>query len=148
VLPAYRRAGHPVRAVLSDNGGEWGGAFRTQCQALGIAVRRTQPAHPWTNGFVERLQGTILTEHWRVVFRRTYFTRLDQLERSLQRYLRCYNDDRTHRGYRLQLPRYRQPALIVNLQLTIATPGHPNHPPDIHGLRGLNRPGYSGDSVT
>lgn len=101
VLPAYRRAGHAVQAVLSDNGGEWGGVFRTQCRTLGIAARRTQPAHPWTNGFVERLQGTILTEHWRVVFRRTYFTRLDQLERSLQRYLRCYNQDRTHRGYRL-----------------------------------------------
>jgi hypothetical protein len=29
------------------------------------------------------------------------FTRLAQLERSLQRYLRCYNRDRIHRGYRL-----------------------------------------------
>jgi hypothetical protein len=50
---------------------------------------------------VERLQGTILTEHWRVVFRWTYFTRLVQLERTLQQYLRFYNAERTHRGYRL-----------------------------------------------
>ncbi len=48
------------------------------------------------------LQGTILTEHWRVVFRRTYVTRLEQLERSLQHYLRFYNTERTHRGYRLR----------------------------------------------
>lgn len=101
VLPAYRRAGHRVQAVLSDNGGEWGGLFRATCHRLGLEARRTKPGHAWTNGFVERLQGTILTEHWRVVFRRTFFTRADQLERSLQRYLRCYNHDRTHRGYRL-----------------------------------------------
>jgi hypothetical protein len=48
------------------------------------------------------LQGTILTECWRVVFRQGYFTRLEQLERALQRYLRFYNEERTHRGYRLQ----------------------------------------------
>jgi len=101
VLPAYRRAGHRLQAVLTDNGAEWKGAFGPACQALGIAVRRTRPGHAWTNGFVERLQGTILTEHWRVVFRRSFFTRLPQLEASLQRYLRFYNGERTHRGYRL-----------------------------------------------
>jgi transposase InsO family protein len=101
VLPAYRRAGHRVTAVLSDNGGEWGGRFRATCQEQGLEARRTKPGHARTNGFVERLQGTILTEHWRVAFRRTFFTRAEQLERSLQRYLRCYNHDRTHRGYRL-----------------------------------------------
>lgn len=81
-------------------GGEWGRAFQAACAAHRIAARRTQPGHAWTNGCVERLQGTILTEHWRVVFRRTYFTRLAQLDGSLQRYLRCYNHERTHRGYR------------------------------------------------
>jgi hypothetical protein len=40
-----------------------------------------------------------LTEHWRVGFRRTYFTRLAQVERT-QQYLRFYNTERTHRGYR------------------------------------------------
>lgn len=101
VLPVYRRAGHRVRAVLTDNGGEWGRGFQAACTAHRIEARRTKPGHAWTNGFVERLQGTILTEHWRVVFRRTYFTRLAQLDGSLQRYLHCYNHERTHRGYRL-----------------------------------------------
>ena len=41
---------------------------------LGLRHTRTKPRHAWTNGFVERLQGTILQEHWRVVFRRRYFT--------------------------------------------------------------------------
>jgi transposase InsO family protein len=102
VLPAYRRAGHAVRAVLTDQGSEWRGAFDTACRTEGLEHRRTQPRHAWTNGFVERLQGTILTECWRVVFRQSYFTRLEHLERALQRYLRFYNEERTHRGYRLQ----------------------------------------------
>lgn len=102
VLPAYQRAGHRVRAVLTDNGPEWKGVFPRTCRALTIEVRRTKPGHPWTKGFVERLQGTMLTEHWRVVFRRTYCTRAPQLERTLQQYMRFYNQERTHRGYRLR----------------------------------------------
>ncbi|MDR7522592.1 MAG: hypothetical protein QN168_09035 [Armatimonadota bacterium] len=83
VVPAYRRAGHPIEAVLTDGGPEWSPAFTRACRALGIQHRRTTPRHAWTNGLVERLQGTILTELWRVAFRRTYYTSLDQLDRDL-----------------------------------------------------------------
>jgi hypothetical protein len=38
----------------------------------------------------------------RVVFRQTYFTQVEQLERALPRYFRFYNEERTYRGYRLQ----------------------------------------------
>jgi len=109
VVPAYQRAGHRIRAVLTDGGPEWSPAFTRACQALGIQHRRTKPRHAWTNGFVERLQGTILTELWRVAFRRTYYTSLGQLDRDLQAYLRFYNRERPHQGYRLQ---GRTPASI------------------------------------
>ncbi|MDR7483515.1 MAG: integrase core domain-containing protein [Armatimonadota bacterium] len=84
-------------------------AFTRACRALGIQHRRTKPRHAWTNGFVERLQGTILTELWRVAFRRTYYTSLGQLDRDLQAYLRFYNHERPHQGYRL---RGRTPASV------------------------------------
>ena len=102
VVPAYRRAGHSVRAVLTDGGPEFYGRFLAACRELGIEHRRTKPRHAWTNGFVERLQGTILSELWRVAFRRTYYTHVRQLERDLQAYLRFYNRERSHQGYRLQ----------------------------------------------
>lgn len=102
VVPGYRAAGHQVRAVLTDGGPEFQARFTHACRIEGIEHRRTRPRHAWTNGFVERLQGTILTELWRVAFRRTYYTRVDQLERDLQAYLRFYNRDRPHQGYRLQ----------------------------------------------
>lgn len=57
---------------------------------------------PWTNGFVERLQGTILSELWRPAFRRTYYTKLEQLQQDLRSYLCFYNRDRPHRSYRLR----------------------------------------------
>ena len=59
--------------------------------------------------FVERLQGTILHEHWRVEFCRHYFTSARALQRSLDRFLAFYNRQRPHRGYRL---RGRTPATV------------------------------------
>jgi hypothetical protein len=45
--------------------------FAGGCDRLHIRVTRTKPRHAWTNGFVERLQKTILHEHWRIAFRRS-----------------------------------------------------------------------------
>ena len=109
VRPSYHRAGWRLQRVLTDNGKEFKGAFAAGCDQLGIRVTRTKPRHAWTNGFVERLQKTILHEHWRVAFRRQYFTGPRALQRSLERFLEFYNYERTHRGYRL---RGRTPATV------------------------------------
>ena len=53
--------------------------------------------------------GTILAELWRVAFRRTYYRSITQLEHDLHAYLRFYNWDRPHQGYRLQ---GRTPATV------------------------------------
>ncbi len=110
VVPHFRKAGYPVERVLTDRGSEFKGLFDQACHNLGIRHTRTKPRHAFTNGFVERLQGTILHEHWRVEFRRRYFTNAKQLEVSLQSYLRLYNHERAHRGYRT---RGRTPGQIV-----------------------------------
>ncbi len=110
LVPSFRKAGHPLRRVLTDRGSEFKGAFDHACRQLGIRHTRTQPRHAFTNGFVERLQQTILHEHWRIEFRRRYFTRLRHLEASLQSYLRFYNHERTHHGYRTG---GRTPASII-----------------------------------
>jgi transposase/transposase-like protein len=107
--PVYRRAGWRLRRVLTDGGPEFKGAFDEACRALGIRHTRIKPRHAWTNGFVERLQGTILQEHWRIAFRRRYFTGRRALQHSLDAYMRSYNHDRPHQGYRL---RGRTPAAL------------------------------------
>jgi transposase InsO family protein len=102
LVPAVARAGWTLRRVLTDGGGEFKTEFDTACAALGIRHTRIRPRHAWTNGFVERLQQTILTEHWRVVFRRHYFTSRASLDRSLRGFMQFYNFDRPHHGYRVR----------------------------------------------
>src|SRR6266850_1893954 len=109
VIPLYRRAGWRLRRVLTDGGPEFKGAFDEACRALGLRHTRTKPRHAWTNGFVERLQGTILQEHWRVAFRRRYFTSRTALQRSLEAFMQSYNHERPHQGYRV---RGRTPAAL------------------------------------
>jgi Helix-turn-helix domain/Integrase core domain len=111
VRPRYRQAGWRLQRVLTDNGKEFKGAFADGCARLRIRVTRTKPRHAWTNGFVERLQKTILHEHWRIAFRRQYFTSRRALQGSLDGFLQFYNYERTHRGYRL---RGRTPATVFH----------------------------------
>jgi transposase InsO family protein len=110
LVPHFRKAGWPIRRVLTDRGNEFKASFDEVCAALGIRHTRTKPRHAWTNGFVERLQQTILHEHWRVVFRRYYFTGRAALQRTLQHFMRFYNFERPHHGYRV---RGRTPASLV-----------------------------------
>jgi transposase InsO family protein len=111
LVPAARRAGWTVARVLTDRGNEFKAAFAAACAQLGIRQTRIKTRHAWTNGFVERLPQTILTEHWRVVFRRHYFTSRVTLDRSLHHFMQFYNFDRPHHGYRV---RGRTPATIFH----------------------------------
>jgi len=90
VVPLYRRAGWRLGRVLTDGGPEFKGAFDEASRVLGLRHTRTKPRHAWTNGFVERLQGTILQEHWCVAFRRRYFTSRIALQRSLDVFMHSY----------------------------------------------------------
>jgi hypothetical protein len=63
-----------------------------------------QGPHCWTNGFVERLQRTILHELWRIAFRRRYFTSAAAVGRFRQSFVHFHNHERPHRGHRLKGP--------------------------------------------
>ena len=95
VVVEVNKAGWKLRRVLTDGGSEFKAEFDEACRDLGVRHTRTKPRHAWTNGFVERLQGTILHEHWRIVFRRRR-----QLQASLESFLEFYNFQRPHQGYR------------------------------------------------
>jgi transposase InsO family protein len=109
LLPVFAKAGWPIHRVLTDGGGEFKGTFDEICIVRGIRHTRTKPRHAWTNGLVERLQQTILHEHWRVAFR-AYFTDRAALHRTLQRFMRFDNCERPHHCYRV---RGRTPASLV-----------------------------------
>jgi transposase InsO family protein len=107
VLPFYDALGVPIGAVLTDNGTEFCGKPEKHPYKLLLAVhdiehRNTQVRRPQTNGFVERMNRTLLDECFRVQGRTTWYATVEELQRDLDRFLRFYNLDRSHQGYRLK----------------------------------------------
>ena len=93
LLPPVRRAGWTLQRVLTDRGNEFKASFDETCRARD-PPDPDRARHAWTNGFVERWQQTILSEHWRARFRRHYFTSRATLDRSLRGFLQFYNFER------------------------------------------------------
>jgi transposase InsO family protein len=109
VLPLIRRAGLRLVTATTDNGPEFGRAFGAACRAAGVDHHRIPPRSPNLNAFVERFQGTVLHLHYRVAFRYRYYTSAATIDADLGAFLRFYNFERPHRGYRTQ---GRTPASI------------------------------------
>jgi len=109
VLPAIRRANLRLVTATSDNGPEFARRFAAACLAAGVVHHRIPPRSPNLNAFVERFQGTVLHLHYRVAFRYRYYTAIETIDADLQAWLRFYNFERPHRGYRT---RGRTPASI------------------------------------
>ena len=104
VLPFYRNLDLPVGAILTDNGREFCGTerhpYELYLELNGIEHRRTRVRSPKTNGFVERFNGTVLDEFFRVKMRETFYESVDALQADLDAWLVHYNTERPHLGYR------------------------------------------------
>src|SRR5438067_6316069 len=106
VLPFYETLGVPISAVLTDNGREFCGRPESHPYELllgmeGIEHRTTRVHTPRTNGFVERMNRTLLDECFRVAGRTTWYLEPAEIQRDLDVFLEHYNLRRSHQGYRL-----------------------------------------------
>jgi hypothetical protein len=63
-----------------------------------IAHTRTKVKSPQTTGIVERLHQTMLTECYRMTFRKKIYPTLTELQTDLDEWLRYYNEERVHQG--------------------------------------------------
>ena len=82
----------PVGAVLTDNGREFCGRPEKHPYELLLALediehRTTKVRSPRTNGFVERMNRTLLDECFRVAGRTTWYERIDEIQADLDRFL-------------------------------------------------------------
>jgi len=88
---------YKVHTVLTDKGVQFapqvhqflpgGHSFDRICRAYGEENRLTKPAHPWTNGQVERMNRTIqeaTVQHF-------HYQTTDELSEHLQAFLLAYN---------------------------------------------------------
>ncbi|GAB5374637.1 MAG: hypothetical protein AcusKO_10990 [Acuticoccus sp.] len=62
-------------------------------------------------GFVERFNGTVLDEFFRITMRETFYATVDALQSDLDAWLVHYNTERPHLGYRNQ---GRRPIQTLN----------------------------------
>ena len=69
----------------------------------------TKVAHPWTNGYAERLNQTIWQEFYLCRLDRPYAS-LDELNEELESFMRYYNFNRVHSGYKLVREGYKRPG--------------------------------------
>ena len=99
--------GITVERILSDNGKEYTThwitgyhMFEEYLKSKGIEHRYTKIRHPWTNGFVERFQRTILEEFYQPALLKKTYNALEDLQYDLNQFLYFYNFQRTHQSYR------------------------------------------------
>lgn len=89
-----------IEKVLTDNGSQFTDrftgmgkqpsgkhAFDRECALLGIEHRLSPPRHPQTNGMVERFNGRISD-----ILATTRFRSGEELQDTLERYAKLYND--------------------------------------------------------
>ena len=106
-----------IRRVLTDQGTEFYNArfketesFFTQALRLhSIRHSVTKVAHPWTNGYAERLNQTIWQEFYLCRLDKRYAS-LEELNKDLEAFMRYYNFRRVHSGYKLVEKGYRHPG--------------------------------------
>jgi transposase InsO family protein len=104
-------AGWELERVSTDNGSEFRNhVFDEELARLGARHTLISPGRPQSNGFVERVQRTILEECWKPSFARYLVPKYMGLRRELVRYLETYNHDRAHNG---RLTRGRTPAEVL-----------------------------------
>jgi transposase InsO family protein len=99
----YRQHGIRIERVLTDNGTCFKRRWHDACTQRGIAVRKTRPYRPQTNGKAERLIRTLL-ERWAYAY--SYCNERERAQ-ALPDALDSYNRYRPHRALGGQTPLQR-----------------------------------------
>ena len=105
VLPFYQQHQLTIGAILTDNGTEYKGRpmvhmYEIFLEFNDIEHRTSKVGNPKTNGFVERFNRTLLDEFFRSCFRKKLYDSVEALQIDLDDWLKQYNYERPHRGYR------------------------------------------------
>ena len=96
--------------------------FERACKKLGIEHTTTKVRHPWTNGYVERLNEALLDEFYALAFRKKRYRSIEELQDDLDEFMDYYNYRRPHQGYKLKENGYATPAeahLSTNFKKTL-----------------------------
>lgn len=106
-----------IKRVLTDQGVEFycaqhkdvDGYFTVALKWCGVRHTVTKKAHPWTNGYAERLNQTIWQEFYLSRLSRE-FGSIEELQKELDTFMAEYNFKRMHTGYKLRAGGFRFPG--------------------------------------
>lgn len=106
-----------IKRILTDRGVEFycarhesvDGYFTVALTWGGIAHTVTKKAHPWTNGYAERLNQTIWQEFYLCRLSRV-FSSIEELQKELDKFMTEYNFKRMHTGYKLKAGGFKFPG--------------------------------------
>jgi transposase InsO family protein len=107
-LSLFKALAIVIFSVLTDNGKEytshWGDShvFEEYLAKEAIKHKYTKVRCPWTNGYAERFNRTLLEEFYQPALMSKNYASIKELQADLDRYLYFYNFQRTHQGYRLK----------------------------------------------
>jgi transposase InsO family protein len=90
---AFEREGKPLRLITDNDPRFRGVKFQTWLAGAGVKHTRIRPAHPWTNGRIERAFRTYKETIRRLVWMLSSFR---QLERFSADFVRWHNQHRPH----------------------------------------------------
>jgi transposase InsO family protein len=107
VLPFYDAQGIALERALTDQGREYCGRplahpYELYCAVQQLEHRTTRPYSPETNGFCERFNRTLKEEFFAVAYRKKFYVSVQELQADLDEFVRFYNEQRSHQGYRTQ----------------------------------------------
>ena len=103
ILPWYQEQGVPLLRILTDRGSEYKGKLENHAYELFLAIEgithtTTKAYSPQSNGICERFNKTMKQEFFDTAMRKKIYTRLSELQRDLDEWLRYYNAERPHSG--------------------------------------------------
>jgi transposase InsO family protein len=103
VLPFFESHALPLVRILTDRGTEYCGSPDHHEYELYLAIEnidhtRTKVKSPQTNGICERFHRTMLTEFYRIAFRKKIYAGLEELQTDVDAWVQEYNEARPHQG--------------------------------------------------
>ncbi|MCC8398231.1 MAG: IS481 family transposase [Rickettsia endosymbiont of Labidopullus appendiculatus] len=103
VLPFFESNNIPLVRVLTDRGSEYCGKSEHHAYQLYLGIEnidhsKTKAYSPQTNGICERFHKTMQEECYHILFRKKFYTTLDDLQIDIDNWLVSYNNERPHSG--------------------------------------------------
>ena len=103
VIPFFESYNIPLLRILTDRGTEYCGKPEHHAYQLYLGIEnvdhsRTKAYSPQTNGICERFHKTMQEECYHILFRKKFYSTLDELQKDIDSWLTSYNNERSHSG--------------------------------------------------